>query len=410
VRRLVLDLSPLTSSPAYRRLWSGLSIAQVGQQMATFTVAWQVYVTTGSYFAVGLLGGVALVPLVLGGLYGGSVVDAHDRRTVALVASLGLWVCSLILMVQAWLDLRVLVLLYVVVAAQSACFAVNNPARAAILPRLLPANLLPAANTLTTVSFNLGFTLGPLLGGVAVAVFGVKGSYTIDALTFTAALYGISRLPHIPPLGEVRRAGSSSVLEGLHFLRHRINLLMTFLVDLCAMVFAQPRALFPGLATDVFGGGARTAGYLAAAAGIGALVAAAFSGWLGRVRWQGRMVVAMVVAYGLAIAGFGASRLLLVALVFLALSGAFDMISAVFRSTILQVATPDDLRGRLQGVFVVVVAGGPRVGDVLMGTTSQVLGPRTAVIVGGLTCVAATTWLALRYRSFVRYDARHPHA
>ena len=378
--------------------------------MATFTVAWQVYVLTGSYFAVGLLGGFALVPLVLGGLYGGSIVDAHDRRTVALVASLGLWVCSLILVVQAWLDLEFLPLLYVVVAAQSAFFAVNNPARAAILPRLLPMHLLPAANTLTTVSFNLGFTMGPLLGGIAVAVFGVKGSYTIDALTFTAALYGISRLPHIPPVGEVRRAGLRSVLEGLHFLRTRINLLMTFLVDLCAMVFAQPRALFPGLASDVFGGGARTAGYLAAAAGIGALAAAAFSGWLGRVRWQGRMVVAMVVAYGLAIVGFGVASLLPLALVFLALSGAFDMISAVFRSTILQVATPDDLRGRLQGVFVVVVAGGPRLGDVLMGTTSQALGPRTAIVVGGLMCVGATVMLALRYRSFVHYDAEHPHA
>jgi len=378
--------------------------------MATFTVAWQVYVLTGSYFAVGLLGGFALVPLVLGGLYGGSIVDAHDRRTVALVASLGLWVCSLILVVQAWLDLEFLPLLYVVVAAQSAFFAVNNPARAAILPRLLPMHLLPAANTLTTVSFNLGFTMGPLLGGIAVAVFGVKGSYTIDALTFTAALYGISRLPHIPPVGEVRRAGLRSVLEGLHFLRTRINLLMTFLVDLCAMVFAQPRALFPGLASDVFGGGARTAGYLAAAAGIGALAAAAFSGWLGRVRWQGRMVVAMVVAYGLAIVGFGVASLLPLALVFLALSGAFDMVSAVFRSTILQVATPDDLRGRLQGVFVVVVAGGPRLGDVLMGTTSQALGPRTAIVVGGLLCVGATVLLALRYRSCVHYDAEHPHA
>ncbi len=410
MRRIVLDLSPLTASPPYRRLWAGLSIAQIGQQMATFTVAWQIFEQTGSYFAVGLLGGFALLPLVLGGLYGGSIVDAHDRRTVALIASLGLWSCSLVLVAQSWLDLQSLPLLYLVVAAQSAFFAVNNPARAAILPRLLPMHLLPAANTLTTVSFNLGFTLGPLLGGAAVAGFGVKGSYTIDALTFTAALYGVSRLPHMPPVGEVRRAGLASVLEGLHFLRTRINLLMTFLVDMCAMVLAQPRALFPGMASDVFGGGARTAGYLAAAAGIGALVAAAFSGWLGRVRWQGRMVVAMVIAYGFAIVGFGLSRLLPAALVFLALSGGFDMVSAVFRSTILQVATPDDLRGRLQGVFVVVVAGGPRLGDLVMGSTSQALGPREAIVLGGLACACATALLALRYRSFIGYDARHPHA
>lgn len=183
---------------------------------------------------------------------------------------------------------------------------------------------------------------------------------------------------------------------------------MTFLVDLAAMVLAQPRALFPALAATSYGGGARTVGYLSAAPAIGALIGAAFSGWLGRVRWQGLYVVAMVCAYGVSIALFGLSSLLSIGMLFLAMAGAADMVSAVFRSTILQVATPDELRGRLQGVFIVVVAGGPRLGDVVAGTAATVLGERVAIVGGGLACITVTVLLVTWHRGFLRYDALHP--
>ncbi len=409
-RRLVLDLTPLQVSADYRRLWLGLSVAQIGQQMTTLAVGIQVYTLTGSSFAVGMVGAAAFFPLVLFGLYGGSISDTHDRRKVALVASTGLWVCSLALLAQSVLELEQVWLLYLIVGAQSGCFAVNNPARASILPRILPSELLPAANTLTTVTWNVGFTLGPLLGGFIVAFSGFTTAYAIDAVTFTAALYALFRLPSIPPEGTVAKAGWAAVWEGLKFLRTRRNLLMTFLVDLSAMVLAQPRALFPALAATTYGGGARTVGYLSSAPAIGALVGAAFSGWLGRVRWQGLYVVLMVCTWGASIALFGATSALAIGLFFLAICGAADMVSAVFRSTILQVATPDELRGRLQGVFIVVVAGGPRLGDVVAGTAATVMGERAAIIAGGVACIAVTLLLVAWHRGFVRYDARHPSA
>jgi MFS family permease len=391
-------------------MWGGWTVAQVGQSMATVAVGIQVYALTGSSFAVGMIGAAAFFPLVLFGLYGGSISDTHDRRLVALAASGGLWICSVVLVVQSWLSFDQLWLLYVVVAAQSAAFAVNNPARSAIVPRLIEPELLPAANALTTLTFSAGFTLGPLLGGFVIDAAGLTAAYAIDALLFAAAMYGLFRLPSIAPEAEPHRTGWAAVWDGLRFLSKRRNLLMTFIVDLCAMVLAQPRALFPAMALTTFGGGARTVGLLSAAPAIGSVLAGLMSGWLGTVRRQGLMVVVMVCGYGAAVAAFGVTSMLAWALFFLALTGAFDMVSAVFRSTILQVATPDELRGRLQGVFVVVVAGGPRLGDALIGSTATLWGEHTAVIVGGIACVSATLFFAFRNRGFMRYDSRHPVA
>src|SRR4051812_3686648 len=391
-------------------MWAGTTVGQGGQQMSTVAIGIQVYALTGSSFAVGMVGLVAFVPLVAFGLYGGSIADTHDRRLVALSASCGLWICSLILALQAALSFDQVWLLYAVVAVQSAFFAVNNPARSAIVPRLIDPPLLPAANALNTLTFSAGFTIGPLLGGLLIDASGLTAAYLIDALLFTAALYGLARLPSIAPEAEPHKTGWAAVLDGLRFLASKQNLLMTFIVDLCAMVLAQPRALFPALAATTFGGGARTVGFLAAAPAAGSLVAGLFSGWLGRIRRQGFVVVLMVCGYGASVAMFGVSSVLSIALLFLALTGAFDMVSAVFRSTILQVATPDELRGRLQGVFIVVVAGGPRLGDAVMGTTAGLVGEQVAIIAGGLACITATIAFAVRFRGFVHYDALHPVA
>ncbi|MFZ0324351.1 MAG: MFS transporter [Actinomycetes bacterium] len=404
----IADVTPLRVSPAYRRLWAGTTVAQLGQQMAGVAVALQVYDITGSSFAVGMVGLASLGPLVVFGLYGGSIADAHDRRRVLLMASFGLWMCSMALLAQAWLDLRNVWLLYLVVAVQSGFFAVSNPARSAIIPRLVGPSLLPAANALSTASWTLGFTLGPLLAGVLVAVSGYAATFGVDVLTFTAALYAVARLPSVPPEGTVSRAGLRSVWEGLRFLRTRKNVLMTFLVDLAAMVLAQPRALYPALAVSVYSGGPTTVGVLSAAPAFGAFAGAVFSGWVGGVRWQGRMIVVMVMSYGAAVAAFGLSTSLWVGVGFLVVSGACDTVSSVFRSTILQVATPDDLRGRLQGVFLVVVAGGPRLGDAVAGTSATVFTLRIAIVAGGMACIAVTAMLAAHFRGFVRYDAENP--
>jgi MFS family permease len=407
---VVADIRPLRESAHFRRLWVGITVGQLGQQMTNVAVAYQVWSLSRSSFAVGLLGAAAVVPMIVFGLYGGTLVDTFDRRRVAIVASTGLWLLSVVLVLQALLDLRQLWLLYVVVAGQAASFAVNNPARQSIVPRLLRPELLPSANALSTLSFSLGFTVGPLAGGFLLAVSGGDFTlpYAVDALTYLAALYALWRLPPVPPRGPPRRAGFRSMLEGFRFVRARTNLLMTFLVDLCAMVLAQPRALFPELADTVYGGGARTLGVLQAAPAMGALVAAMSSGWLHRVRRQGLAIIVCVVGYGASVATFGLVGSLWVGVLFLALSGAFDMVSAAFRSTILQVAAPDEMRGRLQGVFVVVVAGGPRLGDLAAGSLGAIVGPTLAVVAGGCACMAATALLAVRFRGFARYDAHEP--
>jgi MFS family permease len=407
---VVADIRPLRESAHFRRLWVGITVGQLGQQMTNVAVAYQVWSLSRSSFAVGLLGAAAVVPMIVFGLYGGTLVDTFDRRRVAIVTSTALWLLSLVLVLQAALDLRQLWLLYVVVAGQAAAFAVNNPARQSIVPRLLRPEILPSANALSTLSFSLGFTVGPLAGGFLLAVGGGDFTlpYAVDALTYLAALYALWRLPPVPPLGPPRRAGFRSMLEGFRFVRARTDVLMTFLVDLCAMVLAQPRALFPELADTVYGGGSRTLGLLQAAPAMGALVAAMSSGWLHRVRRQGLAIIVCVVGYGASVAMFGLVGSLWVGVLFLALSGAFDMVSAAFRSTILQVAAPDEMRGRLQGVFVVVVAGGPRLGDLAAGSLGAVVGPTLAVVVGGCACMVATALLAVRFRGFARYDAHAP--
>lgn len=389
----------------FRRLWIGSTVSQLGQQMTAVTISIQVYALSGSTFSVGLVGLFALVPLVVFGLYGGAMADAVDRRTLALCSSVGLWLLSMVLVLQSELHWERTWVLYGVVALQSACFAVNNPARSAIIPRLIRPELLPAANTLSQAAFNLGFTAGPLLGAAVIAWQGFGAAYLVDVITFTAALYGLFRLPPVPPTGLVRRAGLRSVLEGFTFLRAAPVLLATFVADILAMVFAQPRALFPAVAGTFFGGGVRTIGLLQAAPAIGALIAVLFSGWVGRVRRQGIAIVIAVSAYAAAVGLFGLSRTIWLGVALLALSGAADMVSSAYRNTVLQSAAPDAMRGRLQGVFIVVVAGGPRLGDFVAGSTASLTTPTIALLAGAAVCIAGVLLLLAWNRPFRRYDA-----
>jgi MFS family permease len=407
-RSVLTDVRPLQVSPPFRRLFLGSTVSQLGQQMTNVAVAIQVYDLTGSSFYVGLVGVFALVPLVVLGLYGGAIADAVDRRTLALVASAGLWGVSMALAVQAFAGNGSVWVLYACIAVQSGFYAINNPARSAMMPRLLDKELIPAASALNMASFNLGFTFGPVIGALAITSHGYGAAYTIDVITFAAAYYALVRLPRMPPLENSPRAGLRSVVDGLKFLRHSPNLRMTFVVDLCAMVLAQPRALFPALAYKVYGGGAGVVGVLQAAPAAGAVIAFLFSGWVSRVRLQGLAIVISVVVYGAAVGGVGLTDIVWVGVVFLAISGMADMVSAAYRSTMLQVAAPDQMRGRLQGVFIVVVAGGPRAGDFLAGSVASTVGERLALLLGGLACVIGVLSASALSRRFLEYDARHP--
>jgi MFS family permease len=303
---------------------------------------------------------------------------------------------------------------------------VNNPARTAIIPRLVDAELLPAANVLQTIAWNVALTVGPLLGAFLVAGGDFGLAYTVDFVLFAAALWALSRLPELPPsldaTGVPTRRGLSSVLEGLRYLATRPNVRMTFLVDLIAMILAMPRVLFPAVGVLFLGGGAATTGALSAAFAAGAVLAGLFSGGLVKVRHQARVIVAAIGVFGLSVAAFGIVLVsvgrhsptqvlvpaLVVAFVFLALAGGADAVSSVFRQTILQSATPDQMRGRLQGVFIVVVAGGPRLGDLVLGAGSEWLGESWAAVVGGLACVLVLLVVVGVQRRFLAYDARDP--
>lgn len=431
----IADITPLRTSPHFRRLWFGQSVSSVGQQMTALAISVQVYALTGSTFDTGLVGLFSLVPLVVFGLYGGAIADTMDRRKLGLFGASGLAVLSAALAAQAVLGVRQLWVLYAVVALQAVCFALNAPARASMVPRLVPGDQLPAANALSTVGMNFGLTVGPMLGGVLIGIWDYQAAYLFDAVAFSASLYAMWRLPSMHPLVEGKPGGNAgagarttsagdvvadtatgsapvrprpSVLDGLRFLRDRPNLRMSFMADLAAMIFGMPRALFPALAVLFYHGDAGTVGLLVAAPAVGALLGALFSGWVGRIHRHGLAVIFAVLVWGLTIAAFGLVRNLWLGLLLLAVAGAADSISSIFRNTIMQAAAPDDMRGRLQGVFLVVVAGGPRLGDFESGTVAQVTSPAFSAVSGGLACVATMLLLAGRYRSFARYDSRCP--
>ena len=413
--RLLTDIRPLRASKDFRRLWFGQSISQLGQQMSTIAIAYQVYLLTRSSFAVGLVGLCALFPLVLGGLYGGALIDAFDRRLVALWSAVGLWLCSGVLVVQALTTSTRWASCTSSWASSRRLFAVNNPARSAILPTPAP-DVAPAGGERAEPwrRSTSASPSGRSLGGVVIAWHGVEAAYALDALTFTAAIYALLRLPSIPPVNALGRApGLRSVVEGLRFLRNAPNLRMTFIIDLCAMVLAQPRALFPALALTVFAGSATTLGLLQAAPAIGSLVAFAVSGWISRIHRHGVAIAIAVVAYGssVALAGVGVigwPGALWLAVAFLAGSGAADMVSAAYRTTMLQSAAPDELRGRLQGVFTVVVAGGPRLGDFLIGSLAELTSEELAMVIGGSACIVGVLVSVALQRRFLTYDARDP--
>ncbi|MFD7715186.1 MFS transporter [Streptomyces sp. NPDC059814] len=411
--RIFADLTPLRTSPDYRRLWFGNTVSWVGQGMTALAVSLQVYDLTGSAFSVGLIGFCSLVPLVVFGLYGGAIADTVDRRKLGLASAFGSFVLSVGLVAITVAGVERVGPLYAVVALQAVCFALNSPARSSMIARLLPAEQLPAANALNSMTSTTGALVGPMLGGLIVGWWGYRAAYGIDAVTFTASLYAMWRLPSMLPDRAEGAAGPgkrASVMDGLRFLGTRPNLRMTFFTDMCAMVLASPRALFPVVAVVWYGGDAKTTGLLVAAPAMGALLGGVFSGWLGNIRRHGLAVLLAVAGWGTAIAVFGLTRQLWLGLIFLALAGAADTTSMVFRNTMLQAAVPDEMRGRLQGVFIVVVAGGPRLGDFLAGSVADLVSPGVAVTGGGIACVVAVAVLALRWPRFARYDARDPEA
>jgi MFS family permease len=406
--KLVLDTRPLKVLP-YRRLWLSTVVTAVGSQLTAVAVPKQVYDITGSSAYVGVAGAVALVPLLVFGLWGGAVADVMDRRKLLLISNAGISVVSVLLWLQALTGLNSVAVVLVLLGLQQAFFAVNMPARQASIARLVSLELLPSANALGSTVQSFGAVLGPMLAGALIPVLGLSTLYLIDAIGLTATLWAVFKLPALPPLDGVRRtAGLRSVIDGFRYMATKSVLLASFLADIIAMVFGMPRALFPEMAERTFhdpAGGGPALGWLFAAIPLGALLFGLLSGWLSRVTRHGVAVWAAVAAWGVAIIGLGLSQSLWLAVLFLALAGAADMVSMVFRGAILQSAATDEMRGRMQGVFTVVVAGGPRLADVLHGTVGAAVGTTAAVSGGGVAVLIAIAVAAVALPAMWRYRA-----
>jgi MFS family permease len=395
LRRVFLDTAPLRHDRDFRWLWAGQAINGIGTQITRIALPYQVYVLTGSTLAIAALTLFQLVPILVFALGAGSVADAVDRRRLLLVTQLGLLACSAALVGLSLLPTTPLVALFAVAFVAAGLSAIDQPARSSSIARLVPSERLPSAIALNQLNFQSASVIGPAIGGALIATVGLPGAYVADVLSFTASLIGVWAIAPLPPLVAAARPGLAAIREGLRFAMSRRVILSSFVIDLNAMVFGMPTSLFPALALDVFRVGPEGLGLLAAAPAAGALLAALLSGWVSAVRRIGLAVVVAVAVWGVAIALFGLSVFSFpLALVFLAIAGAADVLSAVFRSTIVQLGTPDELRGRVTSIHILVVTSGPRLGDIEAATVAAVIGPQLSVVSGGLLCVAGVVVVA----------------
>jgi MFS family permease len=397
-------------------------ITSVGSQLTAVAVPKQIYDVTGSSTWIGIASFAALAPLVVFGLWGGAVADAVDRRKLLLTTNVGIAVTSIAFWAQAAVGLHSVWPLIVLLAAQQGLFGINSAARGSAIPRLVPEAELPAANSLGATVMLGGALFGPMIAGALIPILGLPTLYLLDAVGLTATLWAVYRLPALPPLGsggssngagaaaadsalESRRTGWAQVADGFRFVAANRLLLNSFVVDLIAMVFGMPRALFPQLAATTYATSHLALGLLFAAMPAGALVGGLLSGTYTRVRRHGAVTIGAVAAWGLAMVGLGLSGSILLACLFLAIGGVADFVSMVFRGSILQMAAPDEMRGRMQGVFTVVVAGGPRLADLVHGIAGAALGTRAAVAGGGLAVMVGVVILATFSPSYWRYRA-----
>ncbi|AYG04512.1 MFS transporter [Gryllotalpicola protaetiae] len=431
-RSLFVDTTPLRESPPFARLWGGNAIAGIGSQITVVAVGLQIYDITHSTLAVSFVALFALGPMVVFGIYGGMLADVFDRRKVALISALVAWAATAGICALAWLHNETVWPLYVLTMLNTVGATVFASADTAITPRLLRKELLPAAAALNGISAAISITVGPAVAGVLVAAVGFAPTFSIDVVTFTCAFLAVLLLPPVVPEPGAERPGLRSLIEGARFLRRAANIRTSFIADIIAMTFGQPRVLLPAVGALLIGGGAVTVGVLTAGYAIGGLISSVFSGPLGHVRAQGRAVGRAITVYGAAILAFGVVLLvqsldghgrvsqhwgdvhwpsLIAAAAALLVAGGADNVSAIFRGTILQASAPDAMRGRIQSVFIVVVTAGPRVGDLYIGAVSAIWvalwpGP----VAGGVLIVVLIFVLMRTQRSFREYDALHPVA
>jgi MFS family permease len=404
LRLAVVDLTPLRRHRDFRLLWVGQGLSFFGSMVTYVAIPYQVYALTGSSLMVGLISAAELVPLLGAALYGGALADWKDRRRMVQLSELLLALCAGVLVVNALLPDPQVWVLFVVAMAMAGLDGIQRPSLDAMIPRLVDRDELTAASALDSLRGNVGMIAGPALGGVLIAVFGLPLTYGFDMLTFGASLFALSRMRAVPPPADAEPPSLRRIAEGLRYARSRPELVGTYGIDIVAMFFGMPQALFPAFANEF--GGASVLGLMYAAPSVGSLLATATSGWTGRVHRHGLAVVVAATAWGAAVAGVGLAPSLWLALAFLALAGAADMVSGIFRSTIWNQTIPDHLRGRLAGIEQVSYSTGPLLGNLESGVAASLFGVRAAIVSGGVLCVAGVAVAAALLPAFVRYDAR----
>jgi MFS family permease len=408
---LIVDPAPLRLDRDFRLLWSGQAVSTAGRMITAVVLPYQVYVLTGDVLAVGALSLVQLLPILIFTLGGGAVADAVDRRRLLLLTQAGLAIVTLGLALLALVPAPPVAGIYALAFLAAGLGSVDQPTRASAIPRLVPPERLQSAISLNQLVFNAGAVVGPALGGILVATFDVSIAYGIDAVTYGAAIAALLLMRPIPPAPGAVRPSVAAVVEGLRFARRRRPVLGTFVVDLVAMVFGSPRSLFPAMALDVFKVGPIGLGLFSSAIALGAMLGALFTGWTTRVKRPGRAVLIAVAVWGFGIAGFGLLTFSFpLALLCLAIAAAADVVSAVLRSFMVQSLTPDALRGRVSSIHILVVTGGPRIGDAEAAAVAAIAGPVVSVVSGGILTVIGVGVLALAMPEFAKVDMRKAEA
>ena len=408
LRGLLVDLEPVRRDRDFRMIWLGQLVSGLGRQVTVVALPFQLWQLTHNPLSIGGLALVQLLPILIFSLGGGAVADAVDRRRLLIVTQILLASTSVCLALLALQPSPPVWALYAVAFVSAGVGAVDGPARTSAIPRLVPRDRLPAAIAVNWLSGQTVAVAGPVVAGVLIATSGVAAAFTFDVVTFMASLVALLVIAPIPPHPAARRPSLRSIAEGLRFARDHRIVMATFAIDFDAMVFGMPSALFPQLALTVFNTGAAGYGLLNAAPAVGALVGAAFSGWIGRVRRPGRGVVAAVAGWGVAIVAFGLlAASFPLALVCLAVAGGADVVSAVLRSSIVQLTTPDHLRGRLSSIHMLVVTSGPRVGDAEAAAVAAVAGPQFSVVSGGLMCLVGLVFVVRLFPQLLAYEHDH---
>ncbi|MGM7697199.1 MFS transporter [Microbacterium sp. A84] len=421
----LIDLRPFRASKAFTKMWIGSTLSGLGGQLTLVTVMLHVFELTASTFAVAMVAVSGLIPMILAGLYGGMLADAFDRRKVALIAAVITFASTVVLASLTWAELETIWWLYGLSAVNAAGNSVGMATRSAIIPRLIPRELLASASALNGITIGVMVMVGPALAGVLVATTGYGWTYSIDVVLMLAMFMGLWALPPLRPEGTIVRPGLESLVDGWRFLQRARNIRMQYILDIIAMTFGQPLALYPALGTLLLGGGAVTTGALTAAVAAGTFLSSLFSGRIVRYRWHGRGIQRAIQAYGASILVFGAVLLIgawlppvsettanlgliIAACIALAASGASDNVSSIYRSTMMQSSVPDSIRGRLQGIFIIVVAGGPRIGALYAGTLATLTSLWFPPLLGGFVVIVLVAMLVRLTPRFRDYDAENP--